>query len=137
MAVEDIFKKISNDFQDKKDLILKEAELEREKIIKEAKEQAENIFKKILSEAEKEAEKEAERLTVLERLESQKEILSFKRKILDEVFERVKEKFPLKVIKKRLITPDKEIEEDLDRDKFLEEIKPKLEPEISKILWPE
>jgi len=141
MAVNDILRKISEESQNKREEILNEAKSERENIIKEAKEKAEGVFKEITLKAEKEAKLEQERLIILERLESQKETLSFKRKILDEVFKKVesclsadREKFHLK---KKVILPDKELEEAQDFSSYLKEIQPKLEIEVSKILWPE
>jgi len=137
MALEDILKKIEEDFCQKKEIILKEAEAKKEAIIKEAEEKAEALSKDIILKATEEAKLEAERQLIREKLEIQKELLFFKRKILEEVFKKAKEAISLKTIKKKIIMPDKEIEENLDKEKFLEEIKPKLEISVSKILWPE
>lgn len=136
MAVEDILKKITSDFQNKREEMLFEAETEKKKIIKKAEEDAEVIFKEIISEIEESVREEAERRIISERLKFQKEILSLKRQILDDIFRRVKEVFPLEKVKKRVITPSKELEEDLEMEEFLEEVRPRLEIEASKILWP-
>lgn len=137
MAVEDILRKISEDFQKKREEILSEAKKERERIIEEAKKKAEDIFKEIILKTEKEANLEKERLIILERLESQKEILSLKRKILEDVFKKVQEKFPLKKIKKKVVFRDKESEEEQEISFYLKELQPRLEIQVSKILWPE
>lgn len=137
MAVEDILRRILKDSQNKRKEILDKAREEREKIIQEAKKVAERVFNETILKKENEARQEAQRQIILERLESRKVLLSFRRKILDDVFKRIND-IPLsKKIKKKIIMPDKEREEDLEIEKYLEEIRPKLEPEVSKILWPE
>ncbi|MCM8801018.1 MAG: hypothetical protein NC912_03250 [Candidatus Omnitrophica bacterium] len=135
MGLEDILKRIAQDIQEKRNTILDQAEKERERIIKEAKEKAKALFDQILLEAETEAKQELERLTIKEKLEAQKEILAFKRKLLDEVFEKVKDRLIQRVPKKRIITLDKEIEQELEKDRFLAEVKLRLEPEVAKLLW--
>jgi vacuolar-type H+-ATPase subunit E/Vma4 len=136
MGIEDILKRIIEDFQNKREEILNEAAEERRRIIEEAEKKAEDIYEEIILKAEKEANFEAERLIILERLESQKEILSFKRRILDEVFKKAEERFPIKKIRKKVITPNKELEIEEDLSWYLKELQPKLEITVNKILWP-
>lgn len=86
-----------------KETILEEAKQEKEKIINEAKTQAKDIEAKyenqasqlldsILEKARKAAEEKKRRIISMAELENRKALLKAKQEIIDEVFERAKEK---------------------------------------------
>ena len=87
-------------------------------------------------ETERKVRLEASRIITQARLEKRIKILSWKKELIDEILEKALQKADLgeEKLKKKIILKDGEREEFYHKDRLLEEIRPKLENYILKIL---
>lgn len=134
MALEDIIKRIIGDAEEEAGIILGQAREQAQGIKAEAERKAQNLTKEVVRQREKKANQDASRILTLGRLEAKKVILASQRRNLDRVFQdrHVKEKLKSK---KRIVLPQKEIEEELSAESILIDMRMKLEADIAKILF--
>jgi vacuolar-type H+-ATPase subunit E/Vma4 len=136
MSLEKILERITHDAQEETDKIISESKKKAEEIKKAAQKEAEGLAAVLIEEAERKARLEASRLITQARLEKRIKILSWKKELIDEILEKALQKANLgqKKLKKKVILKDGEREEFFHRDKLLEELRPKLENYILKVL---
>lgn len=92
MSIDNILKKIADNTENQKRIILDAATKRREEIISEAEQQAKRIREQTLAQAEKKIEEELQQTLAAARLEIKKLELENKRKILSEVYKKSFEK---------------------------------------------
>jgi vacuolar-type H+-ATPase subunit E/Vma4 len=136
MSLEKILERITHDAQAEADKILSESKRKAEEIKETAQKEAEGLAEALIEEAERKARLEASRLITQTRLEKRIKILSWKKELIDEILEKALQKANLgqDKLKKKIILKDGEREESYHRDKLLEELRPKLENYILKVL---
>lgn len=140
MSLEAIKSKIIEDAKREADRILKEAEFKRDHILKDAKAKVEEIISKAKVEYEEIKKRELENKRVVAELEVGKQLLAAKRRLLDEVFDRLRLKmeelpkgsylsFFEKLLKCAVETGEEEIilgkDEDLLNGAFIEDVNKK------------
>lgn len=136
MSLEKILERITHDAQAEADKIILESKKKAEEIEKVARKEAERSAAALIEEAERKARLEASRLITQARLEKRIKVLSWKKELIDEILEKALQRADLgqEELKKKIILKDGEREEFYQRDKLLEEIRPKLENYILKVL---
>ena len=92
MALEDIIKRIKEKVSQEVEKIKQEADREREEIIKKAKQEADRVKDELIKKATEEGEGERQRRLMRTRSEERKNILAFKRELIDKVFRQAKER---------------------------------------------
>jgi len=136
MSLEKILEKIINDAQAEADSIISESQKKAEEIKEAARKEASTLAAALMEEAERKANLKASRLITQARLEKRIDILSRKKELINEILEKALQKsgFEEKELKKKIVLKDGEREESYDREKLLEEFRPKLENYILKVL---
>ena len=136
MSLEKILERITQDAQAEADKIISESKKKAEEIKKNARKDAERSAAALIEEAERKARLEASRLITQARLEKRIKVLSWKKELIDEILEKALQKANLgqEKLKKKIILKDGERDEFYHQDKLLEELRPKLENYILKVL---
>jgi V/A-type H+-transporting ATPase subunit E len=136
MSLEKILERITHDAQAETDKILSESQKKAEEIKETAQKEAEGLAEALIEEAERKARLEASRVVTQARLEKRIKILSWKKELIDDILEKALQKANLgqDKLKKKIILKDGEREESYHSDKLLEELRPKLENYILKVL---
>jgi V/A-type H+-transporting ATPase subunit E len=136
MSLEKILEKISSDAQTEADSIISESKRKADEIKEVARKEAEKVASAMMKEAERKANLEASRLITQARLEKKIYILSWKKELIEEVLEKAIKRADVgeKELKKKIILKDGEREESYHRDRLLNELRPKLETYILKVL---
>lgn len=136
MSLEKILERITRDAQVEADKIISESKKKAEEIKKNARKEAERSAAALIEEFERKARLEASRLITQARLEKRIKVLSWKKELIDEILEKALQKANLGQVKlkKKIILKDGEREEFYHQDKLLEELRPKLENYILKVL---
>ncbi|MGD9345387.1 MAG: hypothetical protein PVH84_05960 [Candidatus Aminicenantes bacterium] len=132
MSLEKILNTIIEDAQTEAVAIVKESQSKAEEIKEAARLEAEELAATIRSEEERLGHLEASRLITQARLEGRIDILSTKKKIIEDVLSEAmaKERSGIKRLKRQIILKEGEKEETFDERKLLEEIRPQLEKYI-------
>jgi vacuolar-type H+-ATPase subunit E/Vma4 len=136
MSLENLLKKILDDAQAEADGIIRDTKDKAESIKETAKKEASEKAESFIEEKKRHAELEASRIVTGARLEKKIKLLSCKKKIIDEVLVKAfkKQKFEKVILKRKIILKDGIKEELFDEEKIKEEVRPKLETYISRIL---
>jgi V/A-type H+-transporting ATPase subunit E len=136
MSLEKIVDKILDDARAEVDLARAESLRKAEDIREEAKRQAEELAGTLLREAEREARLEAGRIVTQARLEGRIELLTAKKRLINEVLEKALAGAPVRdrSLTRMVILKDGEREEPFDRAMLLDEVRPGLESLIADIL---
>lgn len=136
MSLEKILEKITRDAQVEVDSIISESKTKAKEIKEAARKDAEALAAVLMEEAERKAHLEASRLTTQARLEKRISILSQKKELIDEIMEKAIKRADIggKELKKKIVLKDGEREESYHRDRLLNELRPKLENYIIKVL---
>ncbi len=136
MSLEKIIDKILQDAQKEADGIIAENQKKADEIKKAALKEAEVLAESLFKEEERQGELEASRILTQARLEGKVKILSYKKALIDEVLEKAFQKQDLdqSVLRRKVILKDGEKEESFDKEKLKNEIRPKLESYIAKVL---
>jgi V/A-type H+-transporting ATPase subunit E len=136
MSLEKIVDKILDDARAEADLARVESLRKAEDIREEAKRQAEELAGALLREAEREARLEAGRIVTQARLEGRIELLTAKKRLINEVLEKALAGAPVRdrSLTRMVILKDGEREEPFDRAMLLDEVRPGLESLIADIL---
>ncbi|NIM90418.1 MAG: hypothetical protein GTO17_05665 [Candidatus Aminicenantes bacterium] len=136
MSLEKILERITRDAQAEADKIVSESKRKAEEIKENARKEAEGSAAALIEEIERKARLEASRLVTQSRLEKRIKILSWKKEFIDEILEKALQKANLGQVKlkKKIVLKDGEREEFYHQDKLLEELRPKLENYILKVL---
>jgi V/A-type H+-transporting ATPase subunit E len=136
MSLEKIVDKILDDARAEVDLARVESLRKAEDIREEAKRQAEELAGALLREAEREARLEAGRIVTQARLEGRTELLTAKKRLINEVLEKALAGAPVRdrSLTRMVILKDGEREEPFDRAMLLDEVRPGLESLIADIL---
>ncbi|MBD3349555.1 MAG: hypothetical protein GF400_10235 [Candidatus Eisenbacteria bacterium] len=92
MAVEDILKRIRADAEREAREILERARQEADSISEDARNRVEGEREKLMSAARQRADEERNRIITLAKLEARRTVLSEKQRLIDLVFERVRER---------------------------------------------
>jgi V/A-type H+-transporting ATPase subunit E len=136
MSLEKIIDKILQDAQKEADRIIAENQKKADEIKSAAMKDAEVLAESLLSEEERQGELEASRLLTQARLEGKVKILSYKKNLIDSVLEKAFQKQDLdeEVFRRKVILKDGEKEESFDKERLLNEIRPRLESYIAEVL---
>jgi vacuolar-type H+-ATPase subunit H len=136
MSLEKIIDRILQDAQKEADGIIAENQKKADEIKKAALKDAEVLAESLFKEEERQGELEASRILTQARLEGKVKILSYKRTLIDKVLEKAFQKQDLDqgVLRRKVILKDGEKEESFDKEKLKNEIRPKLESYIAKVL---
>jgi vacuolar-type H+-ATPase subunit E/Vma4 len=136
MSLEKILERITQDAQTEVNKILSESKKKAEEIKEAARKEAEGLAGALIEETERKARLEASRLITQARLEKRIKVLSWKKELIDAILEKALQKANLgqAKLKKKIILKDGEREEFYHQDKLLEELRPKLENYILKVL---
>ncbi|HOX54082.1 MAG: hypothetical protein PHI86_02180 [Candidatus Omnitrophica bacterium] len=137
MSLEAILSHIMNDAKGQRDILLKQANQEKEEILKQAKADAARAYQAILDREKSIFEAEKQKLIVNARLDVRKQLLSCKQELIDSAFERFKSGIKHDIFKKKQIFSDetKEVPEDINF--YLAKIRPEYEAELAQILFDE
>lgn len=136
MSLEKILEKISSDAQTEADNIISESKRKADEIKEAARREAEELAAAMMKEAERKANLEASRLITQARLEKKINILSQKKELIDEILKKAIRRADVgeKELKKKIVLKDGEREESYHSDRLLNELRPKLENYILKVL---
>jgi V/A-type H+-transporting ATPase subunit E len=136
MSLEKIIDKILQDAQKEADEIIAENQEKANEIKAAALRDAEVLADSLQKEDERQGKLEASRLLTQARLEGKVKILSFKKNLIDSVLEKAFQNQDLdnEAFKRRVILKDGEKEESFEKERLMEEIRPKLESYIAEIL---
>ncbi|MDH7512121.1 MAG: V-type ATP synthase subunit E family protein [Clostridiales bacterium] len=136
MSLERIIEKIIADAQAEAEKIVFESRQKAEAIKRAAYEEASERAAAYQKNAEREAMLEASRIVTQARLEKKLNILRQKKDLLEEVLKKALDDDSLrdKTLTKKVILKGGEQEEALDRERLIEELRPKLENDILRAL---
>jgi len=136
MSLEKILGKITSDAQAEVDSVISESKKKAEEIKEIARKEAEALAEAMKEEAERKARLVASRLVTQARLEKRINILSRKKELIDEIMEKAIKRADIggKELRKKIVLKDGEREESYHRDRLLNELRPKLENYILKVL---
>jgi hypothetical protein len=136
MSLEKILGKITSDAQAEVDSIISESKKKAEEIKEIARKEAEALAAALMEETERRARLVASRLVTQARLEKRINILSRKKELIDEIMEKAIKRADIggKELRKKIVLKDGEREESYHRDRLLNELRPKLENYIVKVL---
>jgi len=136
MSLEKILEKITSDAQAEVDSIILESKKKAEEIKEVARKEAEALAAALMEETERRARLVASRLVTQARLEKRINILSRKKEVIDEIMEKAIKRADIggKELRKKIVLKDGEREESYHRDRLLNELRPKLENYILKVL---
>jgi vacuolar-type H+-ATPase subunit E/Vma4 len=136
MSLEKIIERIISDAEEEAGRIVLASRRKAEGIIREAEKEAAERSAAFLREAERESSFLANQVMAQARLEKKIAVLRERRKLLDLVLEKAfRQAAPEKIrLKRQVVVRDGITEEDLDRKKLLEEMRPLLEKDIVEAL---
>jgi len=135
MSFDSILKHILDEAGSKRQEILRQAHLEAEALIQEAKAQADAVYRDIIVRAQKDCQKNKERLLVNARLEAKKSLLLVKQELIAEVFTRLRMALKSDRFKKEQVSQDKVKEVPEDLDFYLAKLRQDYETEIAEVLF--
>lgn len=135
MGIGEILETILKEAEEKASKIKKEAEAQAQDILDKANREADNKRQVLLEQAKKEIDTEVKAIISSANLEKRKIILQAKKEIIEEVFRILLEKInPERLPKIKKVFRDRIVEEPLNREDFLKNIKEDFEGEVSKLL---
>lgn len=135
MGIDQIVEIILKEAEEKATQIKEEAKIQKEKILEESRLKAEQKKQEILKEKERKLKEEINLLLTKANLEKKRIILDTKRKIIDGIFRALLERLDINGFPKiKKIFKDKVIEETLDKDDFLNDLKERLEKDLLEFL---
>jgi len=136
MSLEKIQEKILQDAQAEADSIILDSKKKTEEIKDTAQKEASGLAAALLDEAERKAQLESSRIISQARMEKRIKILSRKKEIIDEILDKalLKADFKEDELKKKIVFKEGEREETYNREKLLEELRPKVENYILEVL---
>jgi vacuolar-type H+-ATPase subunit E/Vma4 len=136
MSLEKILNTIIEDAQAEAVEIVKESQSKAEDIKAVARREAEESAAAIHAEEERLGRLEASRLITQARLEGRIDILSNKKKIIDDILNEAldRERSGIKALKKTIVLKRGEREEAFDESRLLEKIRPQMEKLVSDAL---
>jgi V/A-type H+-transporting ATPase subunit E len=135
MSLESIVERILKEAEGNKEKILQEARLQAAGMIQEAKKEAESISEGILREASVRLKSQKQKLIVNARLEKKKLLLAAKRKIIEDLFAKLRSELAVKGLKKEQVSQDKVHNVPEDMDFYLARLSSDYEPEVSQIIF--
>lgn len=132
MSLEKIVEKIIADARFEAEKIVFESRRKAEEIKEAARKEAEEKAAARRGEVERKAQLQASRIVTQARLEKKLRLLARKRELLDEVMTQAfdNDSFRRLELKRQVVVKDGVQEEVLDRGKFIEELRTRLEAEI-------
>jgi len=136
MSLEKILNTIIEGAQAEAVAIVKESQSKAEEIKEAARQEAVGLAQAIQAEEERQGRLEASRLITQARLEGKINILSTKKKIIEDVLTEAldRERSGIKKLKRQIIMKGGEREEAVDESRLLDEIRPQLEKFINDAL---
>jgi len=136
MSLEKIVEKILSDAKAEADRIVQDSEKKAEEIRQAARLEAEDQAKQLLKEGERLGHLEASRLLTEARLKKKLELLACKQSLIDAVMEQAFDKNVRQAarFKRRVVYKDEEKEETFDEKRIKDEIRPRLENYIVRVL---
>jgi V/A-type H+-transporting ATPase subunit E len=136
MSLEKILQRIVDDAQAEAERIIQENKMKGEEIKEKSRQEASELADSLLEKSERKANLEASRLITQARLEGRLNLLSSKKKLIEEVLERAFqiEGLQEKRMKKEIVLKDGKREESFDEEKLKDELRPLLEGYIAKVL---
>ncbi len=136
MSLEKILQRIVDDAQAEAERIIQENKMKGEEIKEKSRQEASELADSLLEKSERKANLEASRLITQARLEGRLNLLSSKKKLIEEVLERAFqiEGLQERRMKKEIVLKDGKREESFDEEKLKDELRPLLEGYIAKVL---
>lgn len=136
MSLEKILQRIVDDAQAEAERIIQENKMKAEEIKEKSRQEASELANSLLEMSERKANLEASRLITQTRLEGKLNLLSSKKKLIEEVLERAFQSEGLreKRMKKEVVLKEGKREEFFDEEKLKDELRPLLEGYIAKVL---
>jgi V/A-type H+-transporting ATPase subunit E len=136
MSLEKILQRIVDDAQAEAERIIQENKMKGEEIKEKSRQEASELADSLLEMSERKANLEASRLITQARLEGRLNLLSSKKKLIEEVLERAFqiEGLQEKRMKKEIVLKEGKREESFDEEKLKDELRPLLEGYIAKVL---
>lgn len=136
MSLERILQRIQDDAQAEAERIIQESKKKAEEIKEAARREACDLAASLLEEKERGAQLEASRLITQARLEGKINLLSSKKRLIEEVLEKAfkGERLKDRELKKEVILKEGKREEFFDEEKLKEELRPLLEGYIAEVL---
>jgi vacuolar-type H+-ATPase subunit H len=136
MSLDIIIARVLDDARAEAERIKAESRRKADDLRSEDRRRAESLAEAFLREAEREAALEAGRIVTQARLERRIELLTARKALVAEVIEQAlgKASFRDRVLSKTIVSRSGETVEPFERDKLLDELRPKLENIIAEIL---
>ncbi len=136
MSLEKILQRIVDDAQVEAERIIQENKMKAEEIKEKSRQEASELAYSLLEMSERKANLEASRLITQARMEGKLNLLSSKKKLIEEVLERAFQSEGLreKRMKKEVVLKEGKREEFFDEEKLKDELRPLLEGYIAKVL---
>ncbi len=136
MSLEKIVDKILSDARAEAERILQESQRKAEEMKRRAHEEAVEMAQRYRQEAEREARLQASRILTQARLEKKLRLLRQRKELLEEVLKRAIQDGAIaeKILTKKVIMKKGESEEPVDRQRFIEELRTRLEKDIVEAL---
>jgi vacuolar-type H+-ATPase subunit E/Vma4 len=136
MSLEKILKKIIDEAQEEADRILLENQKKAEEIKENAQKEASGLADALMKEAERQGNLEASRIITQARLQKRLNVLSCKKRLIDEVLDRAfqQEGLEKRELTRKIILKEGEKEESFDEKRLIEDLRPRLEKYIVEML---
>jgi vacuolar-type H+-ATPase subunit H len=136
MSLEKIIERILSDAQQEAERIVAGSREKAENLTRTAEREASESSAAYLREAEREADLQANQIMAQARLEKKMALLRQKRELLDEVLKKAFSQTAGSQVrlKRQIVLRDGTREEEFDRDRLLQELRPQLEKDIVEVL---
>jgi len=136
MSLETILRKIADDAALEAEDILREGRKKADEIKEKAKDEAEELAEGLIEEGAKQGRLEASRIVTQARMEKRLRILSIKKNLIDHALEQAlkKQRLDRGKLKRIVVLKDGQREEEFDYRRLKDELRPKVEKEIVKLL---
>ncbi|MBN1272673.1 MAG: hypothetical protein JXB26_10440 [Candidatus Aminicenantes bacterium] len=136
MSLESIINRILSDADGEAERIVEESRKKADEVLSMARAEADKAAELIFAEIERQARLEASRVLTKARLENRLALLSRKKEIVKEILKKAFSEQSQRWggMKKEIIFKEEVKEETLDEKRLLDEIRPRVEGEIAKIL---
>jgi vacuolar-type H+-ATPase subunit H len=136
MSLEKILDKILEEAQREAERIIHESRQKAEEIKENARKQGEMRAHALLEQVERQGKLEASRLVTQARLERRIKVLTCKKELIDAVLDKAfqEQKGKKILLTRKIILKDGDREEFVDKEKLMQELRPKLEKDIVEVL---
>ena len=136
MSLEKILNKIVDEAREEADKIVLASRERAEQIKQTARKEASKLADALLKEAERQGNLEASRIVTQARLQKRLNILSCKKRLIDEVLDRAfqQESLRARTLKRKVILKEGEKEESFDEKRLRDDLRQSLEKYIAEVL---